>query len=57
MIYLSAIINKYSIFNYNKLNAEILEKITFSQLSENIDNFFNIIVKKNRHHIILNKNI
>jgi hypothetical protein len=54
-IYLSSIINKYGMFNYNKINKEILEKIEFSDLSKAMDIFFNSIVKTNRHHLILNK--
>lgn len=57
MIYLSAIINKYGIFNYDKLNIEILETITFSEFSESVKNIFNVIIKTNRYHVILNKNI
>ena len=57
MIYLSTIINKYGIFNYDKLNVEILETITFSELTKCIKNLFNVIVKTNRYHVILDKNI
>jgi hypothetical protein len=57
MIYLSSIINKYSIFNYDKLNAEILETITFKEVTECVENLFTSIVKTNRYHVILNKDI
>jgi insulysin len=56
-IYLNTIINKYGIFNYDKLNMQILETITFLELTESMDTFFNDIVKTNRHHVILDKNI
>jgi insulysin len=55
--YLSTVINRYGIFNYNKLNSEILESITFSELDKYIRDFFDLIVKTNRHHVILDKNI
>ena len=57
MIYLSTVINKYGIFNYNKLNAEILETITFFELEKSVKEFFDVIIKTKRYHVILNKNI
>lgn len=57
MIYLSTIVNKYGIFNYDKLNAEILETITFFELDKYVKEFFDVIIKTNRYHVILNKNI
>jgi len=55
--YLSSIINKYGIFNCDKLNAEILETITFSELTKHVKNLFTVIIKTDRYHVILNKNI
>jgi hypothetical protein len=57
LIYLSSIVNKYGIFNYNKLNVELLENITFSDLIASFNHFFTTIVKINRHYVILNKDI
>ena len=56
-IYLSSIINKYGIFNYIDLNLEILKLITFEDLTEYIEAMFNNIVKYDRYHIILDKDI
>lgn len=56
-IYLSSIVNKYGIFNYLDLNLEILKEITFSNLSEYIVDMFDNVVKTNRYHVILDKDI
>lgn len=56
-IYLSSITNKYGIFTYINLNLEILETITFTHLSNYMEDLFDSVVKTNRYHVILNKNI
>lgn len=56
-IYLSSIVNKYGIFTYINLNLEILETITFADLNNYIEDLFMSVVKTNRYHVILNKNI
>lgn len=54
-IYLSSIINKYGIFNYVDMNIQILEKITFEDLANYLQNLFTFVINKNRYHVILNK--
>lgn len=56
-IYLSSIVNKYGIFSYINEHLEILKTITFEDLNGYMEDLFSFVIKTNRHHVILNKNI
>jgi insulysin len=56
-IYISSIINKYGIFNFIDLNLEILKTITFDDMYTHLEYMFTNIVKSNRYHVILNKDV
>jgi insulysin len=57
LIYISSIVNKYNSFRFRDINLEILKVITFNDLYQYAIELFTSVIKYNRYHILLNKDL